>query len=125
MLLLELHTFYHLIILFKNLLKSDVTLDKNSAEFLIKKWLISKHLVGKERVEKEASMIDLFHQEFGKICHCCMYQLFFFYLNLLLFNIHFKITQTIMIRNVFGYLPKRMTSLHIFGTSITLCTSRS
>ncbi len=39
----------------------------NAAEYLIKTRLIPKHLVRKERGEKEASVIDLFHQDFCKI----------------------------------------------------------
>ncbi len=39
----------------------------NALEYLIKKWLIPKYLIGQEKIEKEASMIHLFHQEFGKI----------------------------------------------------------
>ncbi len=46
---------------------NNASKDNSAAEYLIKKWIIPKHLVGEEREEKEASMIDLFHQEFGTI----------------------------------------------------------
>ncbi len=45
----------------------------NALEYLIKKWLIPKHLVGQEKIEEEASMIHLFHQEFGSKNIFCLH----------------------------------------------------
>ncbi len=45
----------------------------NALEYLIKKWLIPKHLVGQEKIEEEASMIHLFHQEFGSVIIFCLH----------------------------------------------------
>ncbi len=47
--------------------KSTGAVGMNASDYLIKNWLIPKHFVGQEKVEKEASMIHLFHQEFGMV----------------------------------------------------------
>lgn len=56
--------------------KRTGTVDMNASEYLIKKWLIPRHFVGQMKVEKEASMIHLFHQEFDKIAFFLVVSLF-------------------------------------------------
>ncbi len=62
----------------------EVAAGKNAAEHLIKKWIVPTNLVGNERDEKEASMIDLFHQEFGTIVSLICKNFSLFHLILLL-----------------------------------------